>query len=350
MSESDYFKTIKEIFPTDIKYKEMSKKTRTFFSTIIKRLNKGFNSWTDVVKNITNSPIEYLTHSNFITHSEYNYIPTDIRDIIGKQSVYQKSHSIRIGKREYTIDFIHPVDASDKNINTYFIKSIKQIYLWLYLIAPYIPVGCSDKTDFYIFFTDHKKQLPQSPGSPIGEIHVNTAFTTSCKPSTNVYIYRKEEWFKVLIHETFHNMGLDFSSMDDSQSNRIILDNFPINAPNGIRLYESYCEMWAEMMNILFISFNSTRDKTSESLIMDKMNVMLEKEIMFSTFQCVKILKHYNMTYKQLTTLNCEKSKKSRLQYSENSYIFSYFIAKSIIMSNPNRFIEWCEREGESIT
>ena len=37
-----------------------------------------------------------------------------------------------------------------------------------------------------------------------------------------LFIFRNEEWFKALIHETFHNMGFDFSCIDSSIPDRVI--------------------------------------------------------------------------------------------------------------------------------
>ena len=39
----------------------------------------------------------------------------------------------------------------------------------------------------------------------------NTAVTYACAIKGECLIYRKEEWFKVLIHETMHALCLDFS-------------------------------------------------------------------------------------------------------------------------------------------
>jgi hypothetical protein len=35
--------------------------------------------------------------------------------------------------------------------------------------------------------------------------------------------------------------------------------------------------------------------------------------------------------------------------YSENTYVLSYFIAKSILMSQPNHIIEWCVKNNPTI-
>ena len=337
--------TIEQYFPKPISKSWMSKNTKDVFNTLISRLYTGFSI---PIKNYNNDNMVFLSHSEFINNPVCRFIPEEIHASIIKQPVYQKVFSINIEKREYKIALIYPITTpnSQKKVDLYFTDAIHKIYSWLYLISPYISNGCSNSTDIYIFFTEHKKLISSTKLKPLGEKHVNTAFTTSCKKNTDVHIYRKEEWFKVFIHESFHNMGLDFSAMDDTISNQIILNKFPINAPHGIRLYESYCEIWAEMINIIFIAFDKTRDKTNNTLILDKIDKMIRDEMVFSIFQCVKILKHYNMTYKQLIDI---KSKKSRSQYKENSYIFSYYIAKSILFSQPNKFIDWCKRSNPNI-
>ena len=345
-----YHKTMKQYFPKPIQSQLMSKKTKTVFSRLLRRLSDGWKSWTEYQETLAYSPIEHLSHSDFAKCGEYMLIPEAIRMGIEESPVYQKMYLITIEKREYKIALMYPVSvdtASAKNhANRFFKEAVEKIYMWLYLIAPYIAAGCSNTTNIHIFFTDHKKLLASTKSEPLGEMHVNTAFTTHCKPDTSVHIYRKEEWFKVFIHETFHNTGLDFSAMDDSQANKIILQAFPIQAANGIRLYESYCEIWAEMMNITCIAFLTARDKKSIHSMLEHIDIMLKDEMLFSIFQCVKILHHYNLTYGQITDVN---SKKARMRYKEKTYVLSYFIAKSILISQPNRFIEWCMQNNPNI-
>jgi hypothetical protein len=63
-------------------------------------------------------------------------------------------------------------------------------------------------------------------------------------------LYRMEEWFKVFIHETFHCLGLDFSGMNVSNSNKQILQLFPgCSRDMDVRVYETYCEIWAETLD-----------------------------------------------------------------------------------------------------
>jgi hypothetical protein len=98
--------------------------------------------------------------------------------------------------------------------------------MWLYVANHYASRECSQKMNIYIYFTDFKKVLPTSERM-IHRENANTAFTTSCQTVTEINLYREEEWFKVLIHETFHNLGLDFSEVDDKSSRNAILKIFP---------------------------------------------------------------------------------------------------------------------------
>ena len=73
----------------------------------------------------------------------------------------------------------------------------------------------------FIYSTELTKNLPNSNIDILDQIHVNTAFTYSCiEQSNEIVIFRKEEWLKVLIHESFHNFGLDFSDMNTSECNK----------------------------------------------------------------------------------------------------------------------------------
>ncbi len=53
-------------------------------------------------------------------------------------------------------------------------------------------------------------------------------------------IFRKKEWFKVFIHEAFHNFGLDFSNMNLSQVQQRFRQWFPISSKFNI--YEGFTE------------------------------------------------------------------------------------------------------------
>ena len=199
----------------------------------------------------------------------------------------------------------------------------------------------------YIYLSELFKILPTN-SKIISQIHANTAFTTSCSPYTNIHLYREEEWFKVFIHECFHCLGLDFSHLNEfsSLSQKKVLELFPLKTE--VNLFETYCEMWGELFNIIFYVYLNTKTQSPDnnykiSLIED----YLLYEKIFSCFQCVKILDFINIKYNNIYS-NDEFSQLSRENYKENTNILSYYILKAIYMTYINDFFDWISISNES--
>ena len=53
--------------------------------------------------------------------------------------------------------------------------------------------------------------MPKNPVITLGSNNCNSAVTFACASKGKLLIYRKEEWKKVLIHELFHSLCLDFA-------------------------------------------------------------------------------------------------------------------------------------------
>jgi hypothetical protein len=238
------------------------------------------------------------------------------------------------------------VDASETKgrVQRFFQDAIYKIYLWLHLADKYASKHCSETMNLHFYFTDHMKRLGSVDLEALDMIHVNTAFTTSCSRETEIYLFRREEWFKVFIHETFHNLGFDFSEMDCSTLDKRLNAVFPLN--NKFKVYESYCEMWAETIHILFLLFFKGCNK-SDALA--KFETVLHYETVYSLFQCVKMLNHYQITYDQLTNKMCHFSMKAREKYREISPVFSYYVIKTIFLLSWNDFMEWCLNNNKNL-
>jgi hypothetical protein len=198
--------------------------------------------------------------------------------------------------------------------------------------------------------TNHKKLLPEIHGEPLKSIHANTAFTYACPITSNeINIFRNEEWFKVLVHESFHCFGLDFANMNEQETDKNMFSLFPINC--DLRFYETYTEIWAEIINVIFISVN-TYSCNESKINIDKLSKTIENHLyneqIFSMFQCAKVLNHIGLKYRELYE-NSEYAKIKRNEiYKEETHIFSYYILKSIIMFYYNDFIEWCKKHNEN--
>jgi hypothetical protein len=214
-------------------------------------------------------------------------------------------------------------------------KYMKNIYLWFHFVDMYASTKCSLTVNAYINLTPFTKRIPKD-GSPIDQINANTAFTTFCSSNTDIHVYRHEEWFKVLIHESFHSLGLEFSPFTNSDTNRRILEMFAVKS--DVNLGESYAEIWADIINCVIVSYLSVRDKGNHVRMLRKLNELLNIETKFSLFQCAKVLRHNNMKYSDFLS----GSSSILRNYSENTNVLSYYVIKSILMYHKNEFIDWC--------
>lgn len=257
------------------------------------------------------------------------YIPFEIREIIDNSKKIKTEFTFSIHGRNFSLSMYHFQTTSDLLLN----KHITRIFIWLYVAIYFAPSKCSQTMRINIYFTNKTKILPES-NSPLKQNHANTAFTTACDINTEINIFREEEWFKVFVHETFHCLGLDFSEMNKTRSNALIFKLFPVKS--DVRLFETYCETWAETINVMFISFFSTRNNNIEKML-QKTETMLYYERLFTLIQCTKVLRHFGLTYEGIHA----KSKQNE-NYKEETQILSYYILKSIYMFYHNDFIEWC--------
>ena len=219
--------------------------------------------------------------------------------------------------------------------------------MWLYILNQYSSKQCANSLVVYFYFTSLEKKLPSSNIFILDEINVNTAFTTTCPKDSEIVVFRKEEWFKVFIHETFHNFGLDFSDMNNSDAHKCILDIFKVDS--YVNLYESYTEFWAEIMNALFCSFFSLKDKTNLSEFLSNSEFFINFERTYSFFQLVKTLNFMGLTYNDLySNSNHSKILRENL-YKEKTHVLSYYIIKTVLINNYQNYLYWCKINNLSL-
>jgi len=233
------------------------------------------------------------TVADFPKGSSYEYIDDSIKTHIEKIKKQTTKVELIVQDRVYTIFFVIP-----KRTPNHIDKYVKQINTWLQVASLYATPGCSKTVTVYLYLTDLKKKLPEKDGFILDAENANTAFTTSCQPSTDIILYRREEWFKVFIHESFHNLGLDFIGSEDVKKKLFAI--FPVKSE--FKLYETYTEMWAELLNIIFIQSSSQhhlKQSLSQSLrlVLLRLEQDIQTEQKFSLFQTAKILDHFGMTY-----------------------------------------------------
>lgn len=282
-----------------------------------------------------------------------HFFPQSALSHIDNHSMYTLIYTFALRIENVHVRNIKIIFTIENNINDInktiieYNKYIEYIYMWLHILNTYSSNMCAQELTIYLYFSSLNKELPHSHDDVIDVVHVNTAFTTSCSPVSEIVIYRKEEWFKVLMHETFHNFGLDFSDMDNSSCSARILKLFPVKSK--VNLYESYCEFWAETMNALFCSFRTLTNKYDFTAFLFNFNKFINLEINYSLFQLVKTLNFMGLKYEALHS-NKEYAKILRDKlYKENTNVLAYYVIKTILIANFQTSLDWFNTNNTSL-
>ena len=306
---------------------KLSLKAKELVNKIVSKILMGQDSW-----KVNQTYREYRL-TEFPKGDHFFHIVGEIREEIENFSKIGKEYSFTIGGRSFTIYAIYPyspgVRISPDKIYKMLDECVIKMYIWLYVVCSFIgeQSTCSPQLTVYLYLTKKSKKMPEMYGGVIDEINANTGFTMACPSVPNsIYIYRREEWFKVFIHETIHSFGVDFALMPEEKVNQDIFKMFGVRC--DLRLYEAYTETWAEIINAIFVCMTPPLELVENAL---------NNERMFSLFQKTKVLSHQQIKYRELCM-----AQPSRKKYSERTHVFSYFIIKSILMFHYNDFIEWC--------
>jgi hypothetical protein len=265
------------------------------------------------------------------------FLPKQIENHILTKIIGEISYKCIIHNRDILFTFfISEHDMFDKTDDI-----TAKMIMWLFFILPYTRAECSKTLKVTSYLTPFKKSLPENKSTVLGPNNVNTAFTYRCQENGEIIIFRKEEIFKVFLHETFHTLGLDWS--DDSNSNKLVSNIkklFPI--PSDMKIAESYCEFWACFMNSAFTAYHLTDGYNVDEFLL-YVEYCLSFEKIFSLLQIVKILRFMGLTYHDLHT-----SGKATL-YKENTNVFVYYILKCIFLFNMNDFLNWCVKHNTNM-
>ena len=311
------------------------------YNFLIHLKNTKNNYYTVTTKKIQSS-IEITKPQNFNSHS----FPELVRTQIDEMALSEITYHFSLFGRNIKIYFIVEEANVELKMETYN-KHMDNIIMWLYILNQYASKNCSNTLKVYFYFTTLEKHLPKSNISILDENNVNTAFTTTCPKDSEIVVFRKEEWFKVFIHETFHNFGLDFSDMNNDVATKCILNIFNVNS--SVNLYESYTEFWAEIINSLFCSFTTLKDKNNLNEFLSHAEFFINFERTYSFFQLVKTLHFMGLTYKDLYSKN-ERSRVIRENlYKEKTNVLSYYVIKTILINNYQSFLFWCKTNNLSL-
>ena len=308
----------------------------------------------------TKKVTKILSSSDIIKGSNFGgeYLPKHVVRRIDDAAQYTVDiHFSTILNRKVRVVFTSEEENDDpiKHPEVYD-KYISWIYMWITMIHHYAKLDCSQSLTIYLYLTSLKKEMPRSRDEVIGVPHVNTAYTRPCSEPSEIIIYRKEEWVKVLLHESFHNFALDFATAPSDECVERMLKLFPINS--NITLFEAYTEAWAEILNMVFCSFFKTHDITNHAkreydsdleTFLSHFQELSSFEINYSMFQMVKMLNHMGLNYESTYSTDPHLTAMRKRQYKEDSHIFAYYIAKMIILFHYQDFLIWCQMNNTNV-
>ena len=320
-----------------IPIENVTEKNKKVIQGIYNDIDKFYNECTkeNIYLNVVH--IKNNTSIPYPTNYSLKYFPLEIQNYINESSTYYIESSLKIDKRSMNVKFIFQdeyTSSSQKKVKKY----LHDIYVWFHILNKYSLYKCSPRMSVFVYMTNMKKYIPTSKLEGINTIHVNSAFTNSCPVNGDITIYRKEEWFKVFIHETFHAYGMDFSSMNVSKSCERIKKIFKIN--QDIMLYEAYTETWAEIINVIFCC-HSIKLKDKNTDLASIFDVLINVEREHSIMKMIKVLDHVQIKYKMFIDKNVDM-----IVYHEDTNTFSYYVIKCILLFTYNKFIQWCDKSN----
>ena len=144
--------------------------------------------------------------------------------------------------------------------------------------------------------------------------NTNSGFTYS--NGNEIFIFREEEFSKVLIHELIHHDQLIHNDNFKLVNKKRLMNYFEITKDTILILNEAIIEFWATLVHLAFVSCQY------------KINYLdlYKKELSYSLFKSYQILR-LKETYKNK-------------QWCDKCNIYSYIIFKTILLFNINDFLK----------
>jgi len=306
------------------------------------------------IKNPNDIPnIDFVSSSTYASMKSIDFIKKKAKGVV----TYKFND---IGGREYTFSFLIFDENKFSKLKSFDVHAYK-VVMWLYIAGKYGGKTCAEKLNISLYFADVKKVLPASKMDILSSENCNTAVTTSCTKNGVIFLYREEEWFKVLIHESFHIFGLDFSYQFSHVLNAKMTKVFPIQSQWNI--FESYTEFWAELLNVMFASYfiacisdKNTRKSTGNPLqkanfdtFSNYVDFLFEIEQSFTVFQVNKILNFMDLKLMDLHRKNKNAMASRKYLYRENTNVFSYYILKMILFLNRDETLQWFSTHNDNL-
>ena len=324
---------------------DLSDETSIFFKEMYDNIQEAKKDFKKTkIKNFNINEVTTQTQIPKPDSFHPNFFPDNIIQSIDTTSSHTMSFDYTLSKRTVDVQLVFMDKNSISEIEQQYTQYVEMIYIITHVLNNYSSIECGKNLNLFIYLTDFKKKVPMSSLDEFDTKHVNTAYSDICTTNSHIVIYRNEELVKVLIHELFHNYGLDFSRVKYTAMKERMLKLFPIKT--DCELTESYAEFFGEIINIAITTYYLD-DSVKLITYINNAHYLLFYEQLFSMIQSVKVLHKIGLEYENLY-LHDEISNtlRNNMYYSENTNVFCYYIVKNILLFNCPEFLSFCNKRN----
>jgi len=337
-------------FVETIDNRSRSKREKRVWRHVAETLRPVYHTWhavsraaDDVIAQVTSS-LRDMTRDGMDPGPHFDWVPEPLRVHIQTRSPHHYSYTFNCGHRTVTV-YLHVLESKHDPCEV-----LRLVWMWMHTLERLgkrsnpegkqnNPEGkrsnpdrseCSPELSIYLYLSDARKEWPVVAGAALKDEHVNTAFTVPCgRPRNAIYVFREEEWFKVLIHETMHALGLDYSDYDSKEpvSGAGGGDNHPQDHRD--HAYEAYSECWAEWFaaTVRLYEYGTPAERRMP-MNPSALARYLALEASWAHRQCGRIWAWFN-------------GDEDRLR-QHDPYVFDYYVLKHVLMVHADAFVDWC--------
>lgn len=304
-----------------------------YYNKIISTLNISSTrtSLINVSKKINAIIKDHLTRSVYIDTNVITYIRNNINNC--KIVSYENT----INNKKFVFDFIIYDKININNLD----NIVKNMLVFLQILIKIsknlnneINECSKNGISITFFLTPFLKKLNITNTKNkeiLGVNNVNSGFAYVCLTSGSIFIYRKEDFFKVFVHESLHSYGIDRALVNNLNENKNenynkFLDIFAFaNKPTtNVSINEALTEFWT---SLLYLCVNSYQYSENLREFIYKFERLYKIELVHALYQISKILHYNDLTYSSFIN-------NANAKYIETSHIFSYFIVKTLMIIN----------------
>lgn len=302
---------------------------------------------------------DFIKYKNSIpkpkTFNDHFY-PYDLRSDMLERSNFKLKTTFKINNCLIIIHIVTELTKKDtiESKLQELLSNIKNIISWLYF--SYRLSKCSQtmkSLTVYFYKIDNPKLFPNKQGVILEPRHVNSGYSDICNEINSdieIVVFRSQEWFKVLVHETMHAFNLSLSNYDNNFNN-ILKQIFGLNI--NYLLSEVYCEYWARIINIVYKSYSLS--KNNKNIFLLNFIKFLDIERQFAILQAIKVSEYNNLSICEFLIKDNNKIHQEDIsiikkkQYKEKTSVFCYYILTAFLLVANTKTIEWCYDTNSNI-